>query len=199
MFFIGGQCLCSLALLFIASCAPEASPGASRIEPTLHEPREGNTWNVGPLPKSRTVGTNPITLKVEEDEHLRRVLAGVANDSSKVTLRLILCGVEPAIEKTETRYGIKIYVNVPDNDEIPTADSAHYVGMVSPFESKEKDLAVDIAPVLRKLIAKKLWKPDDPLRITLVAAPVNPKKQTKDAEFRLTQVKLQLPEKVERP
>jgi hypothetical protein len=147
-------------------------------------------WKVEGLPESKTVGPDPITLRVAADGELTQVLTAVVGESGKGTVRLTLGGLALANPKV----GVKVYINVPADGPLPPADSDHYVGLIGASESRDKgDYAVDLAPALRKLAAKKAWAPGDPITIRLVAAPVKPRQRVAEPKATLERVTVEAP------
>src|SRR5262249_19000772 len=137
----------------------------------ISTPGDAPSWKLEGLPKSRVVGQQPITLMAPNDSAFQESLEKLASPAgSRTTLRLELIGVERTAPAKNAGAGIKVYVNIPAADPTPGSDSLGYVGKVAPFGPKEKDdFAIDLAPALRKLLAKKKWSPDKPLTIRLVA------------------------------
>lgn len=182
-----------VSVLLIAFAAFASHPARGSLD-------DPASWEVGPLPPTKVIGTSPVTLRVKQDQSLRKILARLASDdSSRITLRLNLNGIEPVGNDSRSKAGIRVYVNSPDDDPTPAAaDSVYYVGMVTPLGKKEaSDYSVDLAPTLRKLAAKGLWRPDKPLVIRLVAAPVNPKTPAGEVKFRLERVVIESPREPE--
>ena len=143
-------------------------------------------WKVEGLPASKAVGPDPVTLTVARDGELTKALTAAVGDSGgKGTVRLTLGGLDLADRKV----GVKVYVNAPADGPLPPADSDHYVGLVGAFGKREKgDYAIDLAPALRKLAAKKAWAPGDPITIRLAAAPVSPRQPVAEPKAALDRV-----------
>jgi hypothetical protein len=147
------------------------------------------TWKVEGLPDSKAVGAEPVTLKVTPHDDLTKALTAAVDDG-KGTVRLNLAGLDPA----DPKVGVKVFVNVPAGAPLPAADSDHYVGMVGAFGKTDKaDYAVDLAPALRKLAAKKKWAPGEPVTIRLAAASISPRQPVRDPKATLDRVTVEIP------
>jgi hypothetical protein len=142
------------------------------------------------LPESKTVGGTGVTLKSVADEKMFKVVAERTKASdAKGTVRLNLAGLElPA------NVGLGVYVNLPDGERFPGADSPGYVGTVSSFgKGGAKDYALDLAPVLRKLAEKGLWDASQPIVIRLAAVSLKPRQPVGEAKVKLDKVTIELP------
>jgi len=191
--FLGSSIVISLIML-----ASTVSADDSSVSPAQDASRS-KSWKVEVKSASKAIGTKPITLKVEKDEDLRKLLASVSSDpGSKATLRFSLTVDIPPHRAGEPNFGIKIYVNTSERDPTPGAESAHYVGMVSPFEKEGKEtFSVDLAPVLRKQMEKKKWSPKEPITISLVLGSTNPKKPiARDFEIPIDRLMLEAPKEM---
>lgn len=142
-----------------------------------------------PLPELKSVGATPVTLRLPRTADVRSVLTDLAADAkAKAALRLTLVGVELP---DGAAVGVKVYLNPPDADPLPPADSPHYVGTITGFGPKAKgDYALDLVPVLRKLLAQKLLTAEDALVLRLVAVPLQPAKSVAVPTVKLEGLKL---------
>lgn len=136
-------------------------------------------WKAGPLPEVKAIGTTAITMKVAGDDALKAHLNSlVADPKADHSLRVVLKGMGT----TDAKAGIKVFLNSPDNDPTPGGESIHLVGMISSYGKAEKgDYALDLAPVIRRLIEKKVWKPEESIILRLVYVPLSSKHTIGDA------------------
>jgi hypothetical protein len=150
----------------------------------------GKSWTLEGLPESKTIGTTPVTLTVKPDERLAKGLAeAAAGREGAGTVRLNLRGLD-----LPEKVAVRVYVNSPESDPTPAAPSDYLVGTVGGFGKPEaKDYAVDLAPALRKLAAKKAWAPGDPVVVRLVAASVPSRQPVRNPKATLDRATIELP------
>jgi hypothetical protein len=161
------------SVTFVMACFPSSGDPPKR-------------WKAGPLPETKAIGTTAVTMKVAGDDAFNTHLKSLVTDpKSDQSLRVVLKGMGT----TDAKAGIKVFLNSPNTDPTPGGESIHLVGVISSYGKAEKeDYALDLAPVIRRLVDKKKWQADDSITLRMVYAPLSSKHTIGDATVLIEEV-----------
>lgn len=121
----------------------------------------------------QVITKRPLTITIESSKELRSVIRQLVNDQSK-GLRLTVRNLEPP----DLRVGVRVYLGLRPDQDLPGIESEHYVGTFTffPADDKEKNsFLLELSPSLRKLIEGKKLSTNEDIAITLVVTQVGGK------------------------
>ena len=186
--------LCSLKLGFARIVAPLLLLPALGIVSRAAfggDPAEPLPLPVEATPEKPLVGNRPLEIAIKPGagliDQIKAVASGQGGDRE---IRLTLQEITPP--KTRD-LGIRIFVNTTDADRKTPIDDAGYVTSVTFGQSdggapRPESFVVNLGPTLRRLQAADRLPADRPLRVTLVAVPLNPRTAIDDREMSIKKV-----------
>lgn len=174
-----------------APAAPAAARPAGRTRPTAP------TVHVEAAPASPVLGPAPVTvtLPLRPDQHaaVHALAAPRGAGAPRVpgSVRLEIEGIQPPDNPGVI---IRVFLNLPGAAANTPFRDPHYAGNFSFFASDAQQghrhhgpytQYLDVTEALRKLQTAGLYKPGDPLQVTLLAVPVGTRKlPTRNVPFR---------------
>jgi len=127
----------------------------------------------------RTVSTKaPLTVQVRPTAELSAAFDRAGD--SETSIRLCVQALAP---KPGEWTGFHVFLNTPRVRSTKTIESPHLVGSVAFYGEEEGEtvtFALDLGQTIQHLKQERLWRPNKPLMVTVVAVPGNilPKRET---------------------
>jgi hypothetical protein len=147
-----------------------AAPGVQRVEAVPAAPS--------------TLGPQPVTVPLQPPPAMRQPLnRAVQAAPGGESLQLAIEGIEPP---ANPQVLVRVFINLPNADAKTSFEDIHYAGNFSFFTGEDRGhnhhsgpltQLIDVTETVRRLREAGQFKEGEPLNVTLVTSPIDPKKE----------------------